>query len=110
MSDPAEHSITLWLGRLQAGDPDALDRLVPLVYDELRRVARRQLRREAPANTLSATTLVHEVYLRLVKQRQIEAGDRAESCVPHLKDAGQMDAARKRDAERLLAKLRSNQQ
>lgn len=76
MSDPVDHSITRWLARLQAGEPGALDRLVPLVYDELRRVARRQLRNEAPANTLSATTLVHEVYLRFVKQRQIEADDR----------------------------------
>jgi RNA polymerase sigma factor (TIGR02999 family) len=75
-SDPGDHSITRWLARLQAGDPDALDRLVPLVYDELRRVARRQIRQESPANTLSATTLVHEVYLRLVKQRQIAADDR----------------------------------
>jgi RNA polymerase sigma factor (TIGR02999 family) len=48
------------------GDARALDRLVPLVYDELRRVARRHLRREQPGHALQATALVHEVYLRLV--------------------------------------------
>ncbi len=48
------------------GDAEALDRLVPIVYDELRRVARRHLRREQPGHALQATALVHEVYLRLV--------------------------------------------
>jgi RNA polymerase sigma factor (TIGR02999 family) len=48
------------------GDPAALDRLVPLVYDELLRVARGHLRREPPGHSLQATALVHEVYLRLV--------------------------------------------
>lgn len=48
------------------GDAAALDRLVPLVYDELRRVARRNLRREQAGHALQATALVHEVYLRLV--------------------------------------------
>ena len=48
------------------GDAAALDRLVPLVYDELRRVARRHLQRELPGHALQATALVHEVYLRLV--------------------------------------------
>src|ERR1700674_662532 len=48
------------------GDPGALDRLVPLVYDELRRVARGHLRREPPGHRLQATALVHEVYRRLV--------------------------------------------
>jgi RNA polymerase sigma factor (TIGR02999 family) len=69
-------SITAWLERLHGGDSAALDRLVPLVYDELRQVARGQLSREARPNTLSATALVHEVYLRLLQQRQITAGDR----------------------------------
>lgn len=48
------------------GDAAALDRLVALVYDELRRVARRHLRREQPGHALQATALVHEVYMRLV--------------------------------------------
>jgi RNA polymerase sigma factor (TIGR02999 family) len=68
--------VTECLARWRAGDPNALERLVPLVYDELRQVARRQLRRESPDHTLSATALVHEVYLRLLRQRQLAASDR----------------------------------
>ena len=76
MTEAVPSAITVWLRRLHAGESGALERLVPLVYDELRQVARRQLRRESRENTLSATALVHEVYLRLVQQRQIGAADR----------------------------------
>jgi RNA polymerase sigma factor (TIGR02999 family) len=48
------------------GDPQAAERLLPLVYDELRRLASRRLEREAPGQTLQATALVHEAYMRLV--------------------------------------------
>jgi RNA polymerase sigma factor (TIGR02999 family) len=72
----AASAITVWLERLQAGEAGALERLMPLVYDELRQVARRQLSRESPGHTLSATALVHEVYLRLLHQRRIDARDR----------------------------------
>jgi RNA polymerase sigma factor (TIGR02999 family) len=51
---------------LERGDPQAAERLLPLVYDELRRLASRWLEREAPGQTLQATALVHEAYLRLV--------------------------------------------
>jgi len=68
--------VTQWLARWRAGDHDALDRIVPLVYDELRQVARRQIGGEPQPATLSATALVHEVYLRLVQQRRIQALDR----------------------------------
>ena len=57
--------VTLLLERLHAGDPSALDQLLPLVYDELRRAARRALARERPGHTLHATELVHEAFLRL---------------------------------------------
>jgi RNA polymerase sigma factor (TIGR02999 family) len=53
------------------GDVQALERLVPLVYDELRKVARAQLRRENVGHSLQATALVHEVYLRLVNVDQM---------------------------------------
>jgi RNA polymerase sigma factor (TIGR02999 family) len=76
MDEAERHPITWWLTRLRAAEPGALEHLVPLVYDELRAAARRQLSREQRAPTLSATTLVHEVYLRLVQQRTIEARDR----------------------------------
>lgn len=68
--------VTDWLVRWRNGDREALEGLVPLVYDELRRVARRQLRRESPSHTLSATALVHEAYLRLLQRRQVAATDR----------------------------------
>jgi RNA polymerase sigma factor (TIGR02999 family) len=76
MNEAPPSAITDWLERLHAGEAGALERLVPLVYDELRQVARRQLSRESHQNTLSATALVHEVYLRLLQQRQIGARDR----------------------------------
>ena len=60
------HDVTDLLLSWRQGDAAALDRLVPLVYDELRRVARRHLRGESPGHALQATALVHEVYLRLV--------------------------------------------
>ena len=59
------------------GDARALDRLIPLVYDELRRVARRHLRREQPGHALQATALVHEVYLRLVDVERLTLKNRA---------------------------------
>lgn len=68
--------ITLWLERWQSGDREAFDRIVPLVYGELREVAQRALRRERPDHTLSATALVNEAYLRLLDQRRIAARDR----------------------------------
>jgi RNA polymerase sigma factor (TIGR02999 family) len=58
--------ITLLLGAAEGGDPEAAARLLPLVYDELRRLAARRLAHEAPGQTLQPTALVHEAYLRLV--------------------------------------------
>jgi RNA polymerase sigma factor (TIGR02999 family) len=77
MSPTVREPVTVWLARWRAGERDALEHIVPLVYDELRQVARRQLSRESSAHALSATTLVHEAYLRLLQQRQVEASDRA---------------------------------
>ena len=57
--------MTQLLRAVREGDSEALDRLVPLVYDELRELARRELYREAPGHTLHATALVHEAYLKL---------------------------------------------
>ena len=69
--------VTAWLERWRDGDHEALDRIVPLIYGELREVARRALRRERPNHTLSTTALVNEAYLRLLDQRRIAAQDRA---------------------------------
>ena len=59
------------------GEAGALDRLMPLVHDELRRVARRYMALEAPGHTLQPTALVNEVYLRLISVKQIHWQDRA---------------------------------
>jgi RNA polymerase sigma factor (TIGR02999 family) len=59
------------------GDKEALDKLVPLVYDELRRQASRYLRRERAGHTLQTTALIHEAYLRLVDQRNVHWQNRA---------------------------------
>jgi RNA polymerase sigma factor (TIGR02999 family) len=71
------HDVTDLLLSWRKGDAAALDRLVPLVYDELRRVARRQLRGESPGHALQATALVHEAYLRLVDVDRMTLTSRA---------------------------------
>jgi RNA polymerase sigma factor (TIGR02999 family) len=71
-----EHQITGQLEALRKGDPDALDRLLPLVYEELGRIARRQRRAGRASDTLNTTALVHEAYLKLVDQTRVEASDR----------------------------------
>ena len=74
----AQHEITEQLVALRRrDDPTAWDKLVPLVYDELRAMAHRQLSRERDEHTLSTTALVHEAYLRLVDQRRVDWHDRA---------------------------------
>lgn len=73
----SDDGLTDWLTRLRDGDSDALDRLLPLVYDELRSLARAQLRHENPGHTLGATALVHEAYLRLSRRNEIDPRDRA---------------------------------
>jgi RNA polymerase sigma factor (TIGR02999 family) len=75
MSDA--RTVTLLLRDLANGDQGALDRLVPLVYEELRRIAEGQLRRERPGHTLQPTALVHEVYVRMVGQEPAGYQDRA---------------------------------
>jgi RNA polymerase sigma-70 factor (ECF subfamily) len=65
---PAAGDVTQLLADVQNGRPDAAPQLMPLVYEELRRLARGQMRRERPDHTLQATALVHEAYFRLVNQ------------------------------------------
>jgi RNA polymerase sigma factor (TIGR02999 family) len=63
------NDVTRLLDAIDAGDPRATDRLLPLVYNELRRLAAAQMAQEKPGQTLDATALVHEAYLRLVDER-----------------------------------------
>jgi RNA polymerase sigma-70 factor (ECF subfamily) len=64
--------VTDLLHRWKAGDPEALEVLLPLVYRELRRIAAAHLRRESPRHTLQATALVNEAYMRLVKAQGVD--------------------------------------
>lgn len=70
--------VTTWLSRMREGDDDALDRLVALLYDELRSVARRLMRGERHGRTLATTALVHEAYLRLLDSHALTPGDRGQ--------------------------------
>src|SRR6266567_1647082 len=72
-----EPSVTALLEQWGHGDRSALEALLPIVYDELRRLAASYLRRESAANTLQPTALVHEVYLQLAEQRRIEFHSRS---------------------------------
>ena len=71
------HNVTQLLLGWSHGDKEALDKLVPLVYDELRRQASRYLRRERAGHTLQTTALIHEAYVRLVDQRNVHWQNRA---------------------------------
>ncbi|MBU0618366.1 MAG: sigma-70 family RNA polymerase sigma factor [Planctomycetes bacterium] len=76
MTGGSSDEVTLGLARLRDGDGRAADSILPIVYDELRRLASRYLRHQRPGHTLQTTALVHEAYLRLVDQTQAREGDR----------------------------------
>src|SRR5512145_2300579 len=69
--------VTRLLADWSKGDDQALEQLAPLVYDELRRLAGRYLRRERVNHTLQSTALVHEAYLRLIDQNRVQWQNRA---------------------------------
>lgn len=77
MNQQHSQPVTELLVRWRAGDQDALEALLPLVYKELRDIARRQLRRERPGHTLQSAALVNEAYLRLLDQRPFDTENRA---------------------------------
>ena len=64
------NDVTRILSAIEHGDPQAAEQLLPLVYDELRKLAAQRLAQEKPGQTLQATALVHEAYLRLVGRRR----------------------------------------
>lgn len=74
---PASREVTRLLVDWGNGDRAALDELMPLVYDELRRLAGRYMRRESPGHTLQTSALINEAYLRLVDQRNVKWQNRA---------------------------------
>lgn len=77
MTRSSPRDVTQLLVDWNNGDEDAPDKLMPLVYDELRRLANHYLRHERPDHTLQSTALVHEAYLRLVQIRQRNWQNRA---------------------------------
>jgi len=94
------HEVTALLQAVRSGQPDALDRLVPLVYQELRALAERQLGREHAARTLNPTALVHEAYLKLAVGGPIDATNRAHflAIAAHAMRQVLVDTARRRNA------------
>lgn len=78
MAESSAHEITGLLQAWSAGDEQALHKLIPLVYEELRRTARRYMFGERTGHTLQTTALVNEVYLRLVDLRRINWQNRAQ--------------------------------
>ncbi len=77
MADASSHDVSRLLARWKDGDEAALQELVPIVHEELRRLARRQMAGERPGHTLQPTALVNEAYLRLVTLKQMQWQDRA---------------------------------
>lgn len=99
---PSALSVTQLFHLWRAGDSDALHRLLPEVYEELRRIARQHLRRERPDHTLQTTALIHEAYLRLIDQGPRDALDRCHfvALTSHLMRQILVDHARERLAKK----------
>jgi RNA polymerase sigma-70 factor, ECF subfamily len=69
--DSAQADVTALLSQLTQGNQEAAEKLIPLIYDELKRLARSYMRRERPDHTLQPTALVHEAYLKLIRQQTV---------------------------------------
>ena len=94
------NEVTRVLSAIEGGDPHAADQLLPLVYNELRRLAAQKLAQEKPGQTLEATALVHEAYLRLVDVEK----------APHWNSRAHFYAAAAEAMRRILVeRARSNQ-
>lgn len=95
-------TVTRLLHAARDGDPSAFDRLLPLVYEELRAVAARQLRRERASEAPRTTALVHELYLKLVDQTQVDWRGRAHFFTIAARAMRQIliDHARRRNAKK----------
>jgi RNA polymerase sigma factor (TIGR02999 family) len=110
MTSAADKDVTELLLRWSSGDSAALELLMPIVYEECRRIASHQMRRERPGHTLEPTALVHELYLRLVDQSRAHWKNRAQffgvaaqMMRRILVDHARSRATAKRDGSRLMA-------
>lgn len=102
MSQKVSDSVTQLLIELSNGDRKAVDLLLPVIYDELRKLAANYLRRERPDHTLQPTALVHEAYLRLVDQTRVTWQNRAHffGVAAQIMRRLLVDHARKHNAEK----------
>jgi RNA polymerase sigma factor (TIGR02999 family) len=102
MEERQPGEITLLLNQWKDGNRDAFDRLMPLVYSELRNIATGLMRRERGGHTLQPTALLHELYFRLAQQRKVGMGDRAHffTFAAKLMRMILVDHARARNAQR----------
>jgi len=100
MVDPSSHNITHLLKEWSDGDAQALERLTPLVYEELRQQAARYLRRERHAHTLQTTALINEAYVRLIDVKDVQWQSRTHffAIAANLMRRVLVDHARHRDA------------
>ncbi len=108
----AAQEVSQLLRAWSSGDPSAFDQLMPLVYDELRQMAQRYMRRQQPGHTLQTTALIHEAYLKLVEQQETPWQNRAHffgvaaKAMRHiLVDYARTKHAAKRGGEMLLVSL-----
>ena len=92
------HEVTRVLEAVRRGEPEAAAQLLPLVYDELRRLAAARLAREAPGHTLDATALVHEAYLRIPADQQFDSRGHFFSAAAEAMRRILVDAARRKNA------------
>lgn len=102
MTSPSQNYITRLLVTLSHGDQSVVHDLLPLVYNELRRLAREQLKGERKCHTLNATALVHEAYIKLIDKNKVSWQNRAHFFALAAKSMRQIliDYARKRKAEK----------
>lgn len=102
MTSPTPGAVTQLLARAKAGNTSALEELVPIVYAELRRIAGRYVRRERAGHSLQATALVHEAYMRLLKDEDLSFENRAHFLGIAARSMRQIlvEHARARDAEK----------
>jgi RNA polymerase sigma factor (TIGR02999 family) len=102
MNPTSSNEITLLLLRWSGGEPTAINELLPMVYDELRKLAKSYLRKERLNHSLQPTSLVHEAYLKMVNQPQVNWENRAQffGLAATMMRNILVDHARKRDAEK----------
>jgi RNA polymerase sigma factor (TIGR02999 family) len=102
LPDPVQGEITQLLGRWEQGEPDAVESLAPLVYDQLRAIAENLLRDERPDHTLQPTAVVNEVFMDLLRLRRLAINDRAHffTFAAQLTRRVLVDSARKAKAEK----------